>query len=107
MITSDGSRPRHCGWPNPSPGVRWLLSQQEGRTIPAPFLVLVVCWLSIVFCSFGLFAPRNMTAIAALLLCSVAVSSGLLLILEMDMPFTGLVHISLTPLLDALQEIQA
>jgi hypothetical protein len=48
-----------------------------------------------------------MTAVAALLLCSVAVSSGLLLILEMDMPFTGVVHISLRPLIDALQEIQA
>lgn len=87
-------------------GARWLLSQQERGSIPTPFLLLVACWLSIVFCSFGLFAPRNATATATLLLCSISVSLGLLFILEMDTPFTGIVRVSLTPLLEALQEVQ-
>jgi hypothetical protein len=54
---------------------RWAL-EQTGNSIPIPFLVLLIFWLAIVFASFGLFAPANPTAIAALLLCSVAVAGG-------------------------------
>ena len=45
---------------------RWLLFEQSGRAISTPFLVVVVFWLSMLFVSFGLFAPRNGTAIATL-----------------------------------------
>jgi hypothetical protein len=87
--------------------VRWLLAEQEGRTIPAPFMVLVIFWLAVVFSSFGLFAPRNTMAIFALMFCSIAVSSALLMILEMDTPFTGVMHLSLEPIVDALRQVRA
>src|SRR5437764_3778087 len=51
---------------------RWSLEQHAGHSIPAPFLILLIFWLAIVFASFGLFAPANATTIVALLLCSVA-----------------------------------
>jgi hypothetical protein len=86
--------------------VRWLLSEQESRTIPAPFMVLVIFWLAVVFSSFGLFAPRNTMAIFALMFCSMAVSSALLMILEMDTPFTGVMHLSLDPIVAALRQVQ-
>ena len=47
---------------------RWLLFEQTGSSIPVPFLVVLVFWLSLIFASFGLFAPHNATVVVALLL---------------------------------------
>jgi len=41
---------------------RWLLVQQNANFIPRPVLTLIVFWLTILFASFGLFAPKNLTA---------------------------------------------
>src|SRR5262249_32826135 len=38
---------------------RWLLVEQEGNGIPMPFLVLLIFWVTVIFVSFGLFAPPN------------------------------------------------
>jgi hypothetical protein len=84
---------------------RWLLAEQAGRSIPVPFLILLIFWLTIVFASFGLFAPLNGTAVVSLCLCSMAVSGGIMVILELDLPFSGLVHISGEPMRHALTEI--
>jgi hypothetical protein len=84
---------------------RWLLAQQAGNGIPLPFLVLLIFWLALVFGSFGLFAPPNATAIAVLCLCSMAVSGGITMILELDSPFSGLVRISAEPMRQALAQI--
>src|SRR5271165_3813634 len=43
-------------------GARWLLVEQNTIGIAAPLLVVVVFWLTLLFLSFGLFAPRNATA---------------------------------------------
>ena len=86
---------------------RWLvLGGALGRTsIPMPFLVVVVFWLMIIFASFGLFAPRNATVIAALLICSISVAGAIFLILELDEPFEGLIRISSTPVRYALDHL--
>ncbi|CAI8781782.1 DUF4239 domain-containing protein [Pseudomonas sp. IT-P253] len=84
---------------------RWLLAEQHANNIPMPFLTLLIFWLSLVLASFGLFAPRNATTITALCLCSVAVAGGILMILELDSPFSGLVHVSGEPMRQALAEI--
>jgi UDP-N-acetylmuramyl pentapeptide phosphotransferase/UDP-N-acetylglucosamine-1-phosphate transferase len=49
---------------------RWLLFEQGGRSIPMPFLVLLIFWVTIIYVSFGLFAPPNATVIATLFLCA-------------------------------------
>jgi hypothetical protein len=41
---------------------RWLLFTQSGTSISTPFLVIVVFWLTVLYLSFGLFAPANVTA---------------------------------------------
>jgi hypothetical protein len=38
---------------------RWLLRVKSGGSIPTQFLVIVVCWLTVILGSFGLFAPRK------------------------------------------------
>lgn len=84
---------------------RWLLSEQRGSSIPMPFLVLLVFWVTIIFLSFGLFAPPNATVIAALFLCALSVAGAIFLILELDRPFGGLVRISDLPLRNAMAHL--
>ena len=38
---------------------RLLLFEQGGRSIPMPFLVLLIFWVTVIFLSFGLFAPAQ------------------------------------------------
>jgi hypothetical protein len=69
---------------------RVLLFAQLGNSIPVPFLVVLVFWLCILFASFGLFAPRNGTVLAAFFVCALSVAGAIFLILELDRSFEGL-----------------
>ena len=84
---------------------RWLLFEQGGSSIPMPFLVLLIFWVTIIFLSFGLFAPPNATVIAAMFLCALSVSGAIFLILELDRPFGGLIEISSAPLQRAFEHL--
>jgi hypothetical protein len=85
---------------------RWLLVEQRERSIPIPFLVVLVFWLSALFTSFGFFAPPNATLMAALLIGALSVSGAIFLILELDQqPFTGLMQMSSAPLLNAVAQL--
>ena len=84
---------------------RWLLFEQSDRSIPIAFLVVVTFWLSIIFASFGLFAPRNSTVLIALFVGALSVSGAIFLILELDLPFGGLVQISDTSMRNALGQL--
>jgi hypothetical protein len=57
-----------------------------------------VFWLSLLFASFGLFAPRNLMSVLTLVLCAIAVSGGVEMILELEQPFAGVLHISPLPM---------
>lgn len=85
--------------------VRWAMVSAIGPSVPVPFLIVLVFWLLVTFSSFGLFAPRNGTVIAVLLVCAMSVASAIFLILEMDGPFAGLIRISPKPMLYALSQV--
>jgi hypothetical protein len=78
-----------------------LVAQQETGRISGVFLVILVSWLVALFASFGLFAPRNATVVAALLISAFSVSGAIFLILELDEPFAGVIQISSAPMRDA------
>jgi hypothetical protein len=80
---------------------RWLMFEQASSSISVPVLLVVVFWLSVIFISFGLFAPANATAIATLFFCALSVSGAIFLILETYTPFQGLLQISSAPLRNA------
>lgn len=82
--------------------MRRLLAAQKGSSIPIPFLAVMVGWLTLLFASFSLFAPPNLTVVATLLICALAVSSAIFLILELDRPFAGMIQISGDPVRSAL-----
>jgi len=81
---------------------RWLLLEQKGGSIPLPFLAVLTFWLAMIFTSFGIFAPANATVIATMLVCALSISGAIFLVLELDTPFGGLIHISSAPLRDTL-----
>ncbi len=85
--------------------MRWLLFSQKGSSIPTPFLIVLVFWLTIIFVSFTLFAPVNTTVIVTLLVCALSVSGAIFLILELDRPFAGLIQISSEPLRNAIAQL--
>jgi hypothetical protein len=85
---------------------RWLLFAQKGRSIPPPFLVVMVAWLTLILASFSLFAPPTPTVVITLLICTVAVTSAVFLILELDQSFDGLLKISSAPLQNALAQLE-
>jgi hypothetical protein len=77
---------------------RWLVYASGGSSIPLPFLVVLLFWLTITFASFGLFAPRNATVITVLFVCALSVGGAVFLIAEMDGPFDGILKVSAEPL---------
>ena len=81
---------------------RWHLVAEEGSAIPMPFLLILIFWLAVLFSSFGLFAPRNATVLATLLVGALSVAGAMFLILELDRPFDGVMRISSEPIQSAL-----
>jgi hypothetical protein len=81
---------------------RLLLLEQAGSSIPAPFLAILIFWLSMIFASFGLFSRLNVVAAGALFIFALSASGAIFLIVELGQPFSGLMQISSTPLRNAL-----
>ena len=84
---------------------RWLMYEQLNFSVSKVLVGIMIFWLTVVFFSFGLFAPRNVTAIASLFAAALSVSGAILLILDMYTPYTGLVQISSAPLHSALAQL--
>ncbi|SEP09409.1 Protein of unknown function [Rhodospirillales bacterium URHD0017] len=85
---------------------RWLLWENPGTTVPPQFLFVLIFWLFLIFVSFGLFAPANHTVIASFLLCALAVSGAILMILDMGDPMhPGWVQVSGEPMRRAVIEV--
>jgi hypothetical protein len=84
---------------------RWQVAGARATSVPLPFLVILLFWLTVTFASFGLLAPRNITVLAVLFVCALSVSSAVFLILEMDGPFDGVLKVSSEPLRYALAHL--
>jgi hypothetical protein len=84
---------------------RWIVFGGTESTVPSMFLVVIICWLTVLFGSFGLFAPRNATVTGALFICALSVAASIFLILEMNTPFSGVMTISSAPMQYAVSHI--
>jgi hypothetical protein len=87
--------------------IRLRLFAQTGGSIPTPFLVILVFWLSAIFASFTLFARTNLVVMASLLVCALSFAGAIFLILELNDPFGGLMGISSALLRGALLPLHA
>jgi hypothetical protein len=86
-------------------GTRWFLLTRSGDTAAHVYLVSIIGWLTLVFASFGLFAPRNRTVILAMGVSAASVATALFLIIELGAPFDGLIRLSDEPLRFALSKL--
>jgi len=84
---------------------RWLIFEQQTVPVPRMLLLMLLFWLIVLFISFGLFAPPNLTVLASLFVSAMAVSGAIFLILEMYHPYTGLIQVSDAPLRAALAQL--
>ena len=84
---------------------RWIVFGRNESSVPPMFLVVIICWLTVLFGSFGLFAPLNATVAGALFICSLSVAASIFLILEMNTPFSGVMKISSAPMQFAVAHI--
>ena len=82
----------------------WALTiDQSDSALPAPMLIVLIAWLAAMFLGFGLLAPRNATVLVALLVGAMSVSASIFLIEEMTRPLDGTIHVSVTPLQNAIE----
>ncbi|HZQ62465.1 MAG TPA: hypothetical protein VFC24_14005, partial [Casimicrobiaceae bacterium] len=82
---------------------RWLLVAQAGSSLSVPLLVVLISWLAAIFASFGLFAPRNATALTTLCIGALAVATAIFIIEELDRPLTGVLRMSPAPMRNAAE----
>jgi hypothetical protein len=81
----------------------WLMFlRTEQSSLSFPLLTVVVSWLTLIFVSFGLFAPPTKAVFVTLVVCALAVSGAVFIILAMYTPFSGVMKISSSPIRDAM-----
>lgn len=81
---------------------RWELLERQDLPIRSAFLVVLTSWITFIFVSFGLNAPRNVVVVGTFAVCSYAVGASVFLILEMEAPFDGLIQAAKHPMEVAL-----
>jgi hypothetical protein len=81
---------------------RALALEKASRSVPMPFLVVMVFWLSMLLFGINLFVAPNRIVIASMFVGALCLSAAIFLILQLDNPFEGLMRISSTPLRRAL-----
>ena len=78
-----------------------------GTTVPVQFLFVLIFWLFLIFVSFGLFAPVNVTVVASFFLSALAVTGAILLILELGDPMhNSWLQVPSEPMRRALAELR-
>ena len=84
---------------------RRLLSEQAHGSLSWFILLVLVCWLTLLFFGFGLFARFNATVLVAFIAGALSVATACLLILDMNQPYRGWMQISSAPMREALREM--
>jgi len=84
---------------------RWQMVEESKAEVPTALYVVLLSWLTILFVSIGLFAPRNNTVLVALLLCIASFSTAIFLFDEMASPLDGMIKVSVTPMQKALDHL--
>lgn len=79
------------------------LFAQPTDAISNTFLIVLIIWLMFIFGVFSLSAPPNPTLFVVIIMCILSASAAFYLILELGLPFGGLMQLSHEPLRNALR----
>lgn len=84
---------------------RWGLHERTQNTLLPIVLLVLIFWTTAIFLSFGYTAPYNAAVVSAFFIAAVALAISFGLLVEMDIPFEGVIRISSHPMRDALQHM--
>jgi hypothetical protein len=84
---------------------RWIQIEQGQTSLPRAFLVIVLFWLTMLYTTFGMLAPRNATVITVMLVGALALATAMFLIVEMNRPMGGAIKVSSGPMHKALEHL--
>jgi hypothetical protein len=85
---------------------RLLMSLQVASLPVSPLMIaILVFWTVALFFAIGLFAEANALVIAALVFGAVSISFAIFLILELGLPYTGLLKVSPAALQEAIEYV--
>jgi hypothetical protein len=84
---------------------RWLQIERAQTSPPEIFLRILLFWLTMLYVSFGLIAPRNATVVVVLFVGALSLATAVFLILEMNHPLSGIIKISSGPMRKALEHL--
>ena len=84
----------------------WLAIEHAKIPFPTIFLAILLLWLTMLFASIGLLAPKNITVVIVLLVCAISVSGAIFLIGELNSPLEGVMKVSNAPLVKALEHLE-
>jgi hypothetical protein len=85
--------------------LRSLLQAQAVSSVSKPLLIALMVWLVVIFFGFSLLAPANATTTLALIAGAFSVACAVLIILELDFPFAGIVRIPSDPMINTLSHL--
>jgi hypothetical protein len=85
---------------------RWLQVEQAQTPMPSAFLASLLFWLTMLYVSFGLVAPRKGTVVAVLVVSALSLGTAIYLILEMNDPMGGMIRASQAPMRNALEHLR-
>ncbi len=81
------------------------LFAQAPDSVSTPFMVVLVLWMIFLFTTFSMSAKPNPTLAIVLFVCILSASGAIYLILELGLPFGGLMQVSNESLRNALTPI--
>ncbi len=85
---------------------RWKIYQRSSSTVSPLFLAVLVFWLMTIFFSLGLISPLNAAVVSALFTAALSMTGAILLTLELDQPYGGMIQMTTEPLKMALQQFR-
>ena len=85
--------------------VHRLLYEQSNGLLSWSFLAVLVSWLVALFVGYGFLTRYNAAILTSLFVGAFCVASAIFLILDMNQPYSGLMHISSAPIRNALDQL--
>jgi hypothetical protein len=79
------------------------LLSQSSDPISLPFMIVLIAWLMFIFGIFSMSSEPNATLLTVLGVCALSASAAIFLILELALPFSGLMQVSNEALRTALK----
>lgn len=86
---------------------RWAIVEQSEGTIPLPIIGMLIAWLTAIYASFGYRASKNVVVAVLFVVSALLLAGSFYLVLDMNIPFSGIIRISDAPLQRALLEMQS